>query len=317
MRYAITLALSALLFAGPAHGAVELKAHVLVDAPFVTLGDLTDGAGESADIVASEAPAPGARVRLSAGRLIRLAGQHGLALTGNVRHVTVERSGRAIPSTEVVELIEDQLAPLGPEARGKIQLSIGHLRLFAPLDSFDPLTLTNFSFDPRSRRFLGRLDIKDTNGKIRSTRLSGRVVDMVSVPVLRSVVSPGSVISKADIGWKSIPRRQVGRNLVLSSAQLIGMSPRRALSPGTVIRTNDVGQPVLVKKGSLVSMTIRSANMQLGVTARALQKGGMGDVIQVMNPKSHITVQAVVIAPNEVSVQTVSGSGAARLTSLR
>lgn len=317
MRYALILALSSLFVAAPSYGAVELKAHVLVDAPFVTLGDLTDGAGDSADIVASEAPAPGGRVQLSTARIVRLAGQHGIALAGGLQRITVERSGRAIQSNEIVQLIEDQLAAFGPEAEGKVQLSIAHMRLFAPLDSFDPLALTNFSFDPRSRRFLGRLDIKDTNGKVRSTRLSGRVVDMISVPVVRGVVSPGDVISKSDIGWKQIPRRQADRNLVLSTKQLIGKTPRRALSPGSVIRTNDVGRPVLVKKGAMVSMSIRSPHMQLIVTGRALQKGGQGDVIQVVNPKSHITVQAVVVAPNEVRIQSVSGTGAARLTSLR
>lgn len=317
MRYALILALSALFLAGPSYAAVELKAHVTVDAAVVTLGDLTDGAGEFADVVASEAPAPGAKVQLSAARIVRLASHHGVALKGNLRHITVERSGRAIQGSEVIELVEDQLATFGSEAKGEIQLSISHLRLFAPLDSFDPPALSNFSFDPRSRRFVGRLDIKDTNGKIRSTRLSGRVIDVMSVPVLRSVVSPGDIISKADIGWKSIPRRQVGRNLVLSTTQLIGKTPKRALSPGTVIRTNDVGQPILVDKGAMVSMSIRSANMQLVVTGRALEKGGKGDVIQIMNPKSHITVQAVVVAPNEVRIQTFSGTGAARLTSLK
>lgn len=317
MRYALILALSTLFLGGPSYAAVGLKAHITVDAAVVTLGDLTDGAGEFAAVVASEAPAPGGKVQLSTARIVRIANQHGIVLDGSPRHITVERSGRTIQGSEVVELIEDQLAAFGAEAKGKIQLSISHLRLFAPLDSFDPPALSNFSFDPRSRRFVGRLDIKDTNGKIRSTRLSGRVIDVMSVPVLRSVVSPGDIISKADIGWKSIPRRQVGRNLVLSTSQLIGKTPKRALSPGSVIQSNDVGQPILVDKGAMVSMSVRSTNMQLVVTGRALEKGGKGDVIQVMNPKSHITVQAIVVAPNEVRIQTFSGADAARLTSLR
>jgi flagella basal body P-ring formation protein FlgA len=66
---------------------------------------------------------------------------------------------------------------------------------------------------------------------------------------------------------------------------------------------SDLQMPVLVAKGKLVTLTLKNRHMLITAQGRALENGAKGDVIRVTNTRSRQTVQGVVIAPNQVSMQ--------------
>ena len=74
------------------------------------------------------------------------------------------------------------------------------------------------------------------------------------------------------------------------------------MTPGKALRQTDVEIPVVVQKGSLVTVVYRSNNMTLTAEARALQNGGQDEPIRVINTQSNRTLQGRVVGPNAVEV---------------
>ena len=67
---------------------------------------------------------------------------------------------------------------------------------------------------------------------------------------------------------------------------------------------SNLGDPVTVKKGKLVSVTLNEGGINLSITGRTLEAGSEGDVIRVENTISRKTIQAEVINANEVRIFT-------------
>ncbi len=61
--------------------------------------------------------------------------------------------------------------------------------------------------------------------------------------------------------------------------------------------------PVVVAKGSLVTIVLKTPTMILTAQGRAVEDGGRGDVIRVMNTRSKKIVEGVVSRPGTVSVE--------------
>jgi flagellar basal body P-ring formation protein FlgA len=133
--------------------------------------------------------------------------------------------------------------------------------------------------------------------------------DTARVPVLKRPIAMGEVIDARDIDMVQMRLDRVGRTVVLSRDSLIGLAARRMLNPGQPIQAGDVQRPVMVPKGGAVTMLVEAPGIYLSATGKALDNGGEGDAILVMNTQTNRTVQAVVVAPNQVRVL----SGAARL----
>lgn len=317
MKTAYVFLVAVLMGALPVQAAGDLKTHVIADDPLLKLGDLYENAGDAAHVVVGRAPAPGGRHMLSVSRILKVTQQYGLTIPAGIDRISIERPGRHLSLDEITDLVDAKLSVYGADASGRVELSGTYSKLFMPIQSVGLPELSNFTFEPRSRRFAGRIDIKDIDGRVTTTRLAGRVVAVVSVPVLRNIVSPGDVISERDLGWTEISTRRVSQNLALGAEQVVGMSPRRVLRPGATIRTTDLRRPVAVAKGALVTMRIRQAYIQITASGRALDDGSLGDVIRVVNPKSHVTVHGVIVGPNQVRIDSGAAPSAQRLTSLR
>src|SRR5579871_6181691 len=80
LALATTLLIGVTLASAPAAAAgVLLRAHVLVDGPMVTLGDLFDNAGERADVPVLRAPPPGQHITVDVDWLTHVALVNGLS----------------------------------------------------------------------------------------------------------------------------------------------------------------------------------------------------------------------------------------------
>jgi flagella basal body P-ring formation protein FlgA len=127
-------------------------------------------------------------------------------------------------------------------------------------------------------------------------------VETATVPVLKRPVAVGEVIDARDISMVDMRLDRIGRTVVLSRESLVGLAARRMLNPGQPIQAGDVQRPVLVPKGGAVMMLVEAPGMFLSATGKALDNGGEGDLIQVMNVQTNRMVQALVTGPNQVKV---------------
>ena len=157
----------------------------------------------------------------------------------------------------------------------------------------------DFSYDSRSGRFYGTVA-----SAAASIKVSGRAQTVEAIPVLKSRIAAGHVISRSDVEWLQVPANRYGAGYVDRFDDLIGQTPRRALAAGMPIRTNDIGKPEAIARNSLVTMMAQGPGITITTTGRAMESGSIGDVVQVMNLQSKRTIQATVTGMNLVQVIT-------------
>ena len=124
-------------------------------------------------------------------------------------------------------------------------------------------------------------------------------------------IARGTTLSESDLSYATATN-DVMNDTVTAMNDLVGMQARRALRAGETLRLEDVRHPVVVAKGSTVTMTFEAPGLVLTASGRAMSEGGMGDTVTVQNPASYRQISAVVIGPGQVRAQV----GGARLASV-
>ncbi len=119
-------------------------------------------------------------------------------------------------------------------------------------------------------------------------------------------IARGETISEGDLVYGTIPANTVFSGIVTSVDALKGMQARRMLRANQIVRNDDVRHPVVVAKGSIVTMTFEAPGVTLTATGRALSEGGVGDTVAVQNPASFRQVSAVVTGPGAVRAASSS-----------
>jgi flagellar basal body P-ring formation protein FlgA len=74
------------------------------------------------------------------------------------------------------------------------------------------------------------------------------------------------------------------------------------LRPGVPILLSDLRRPMMVGRGSLVTMTLAGHNMRLTARGRALEDGAEGEPVRIANLQNGTVVRALVTAPGEVTI---------------
>ena len=115
-------------------------------------------------------------------------------------------------------------------------------------------------------------------------------------------IARGEVIREDDLAWIKFRVGRLTRDTVMDLEAIVGMTPRRALSPDKPIPGSDIQRPVVIAKNSIVIMTLRVANMIISAQGRAMDDGAMGDTIRVMNTHSQRIIDAEVSGPDAVIV---------------
>jgi len=86
---------------------------------------------------------------------------------------------------------------------------------------------------------------------------------------------------------------------------VLGQEARVTIYAGRPVRADDLGPPTMVDRNQIVPLTYRTGGLSITTEGRALARGGVGDVIRVMNLASRTTVSgligpdgAVVVGPS-------------------
>nr|WP_028913563.1 flagellar basal body P-ring formation chaperone FlgA [Pseudorhodobacter ferrugineus] len=87
-----------------------------------------------------------------------------------------------------------------------------------------------------------------------------------------------------------------------SSGDAVGLEARVTLYPGRAIRIGDVGPPALVERNQLITLIYSAGGLGITTEGRALARGGVGDVIQVMNLSSRAVLAAQVLGDGSLRV---------------
>jgi len=122
-------------------------------------------------------------------------------------------------------------------------------------------------------------------------------------------IARGATIAAADLSYGTIPASNVFSGIATSVDELTGMETRRMLRAGEIVRVDDVRHPILVTKGSIVTMTFEAPGVVLTASGRAMSEGGMGDMITIQNPASFRQITAAITGAGAVRAAGGANSG--------
>jgi len=286
--------------------AVMLNNHVVVEDRLVRLGDLFTGLDAAGATPIARAPEPGNRAEVDARWLAAVAKAYGLPWrpSSPFDRAIIERASQVIDGARIEQSVRDALRDQGLGEKMSLVLDNPAQRLHLSTDVTPSLTVAGLSFDRVSGRFSAQILAPAEGTPQARAIVTGRVVEMAEVPVLRRRVSPGEVIRDADIEWISLRSDRLGRDAVIDPVNLVGKSPRRPIRAGEPLRSGDLRDPILVPKNSLVTIRLETPRMVLTAQGRSLEAGAKGDAIRVMNTKSSKVINAVVSEPGIVVVLT-------------
>ena len=116
--------------------------------------------------------------------------------------------------------------------------------------------------------------------------------------VATRIIRAQTVLAAEDIAMvdASIP------DALTDPAAAVGQEARVTLYAGRPIHAADLGAAALVERNQVVSLAYQMGGVSILTAGRALSRGGVGDVIKVMNLTSKATVSGTVGTDGSVSV---------------
>ncbi|QDC11493.1 flagellar basal body P-ring formation protein FlgA [Oceanicola sp. D3] len=116
--------------------------------------------------------------------------------------------------------------------------------------------------------------------------------------VAARMIPAGSVLEPRDV----LLREGRATGAVEAVEDAMGLEARVVLYPGRPIRAADLGPPALIDRNQIVTLVYRQNGLLIATEARALGRGGVGDMLKVMNLASRSTVTGQVDAAGRVIV---------------
>ncbi|MCF6444679.1 flagellar basal body P-ring formation chaperone FlgA [Nereida sp. MMG025] len=119
-----------------------------------------------------------------------------------------------------------------------------------------------------------------------------------------TVVATGTIRAKAILGPEDIMVKDIDVDGAFRSPlDVIGLEARVVLYPGRPIKLGDLGAPAIVTRNQMVTLVYTSGALMIATDARALERGGVGDWVRVMNQSSRTTVSGQIQKDGTVHVK--------------
>jgi len=284
---------------------VMLQQSVRIEGKIIYIGDIFSNAGDKADIALAYAPKPGKRAVYDARWLSRVAKAYQLnwrPLSHRDR-VVVQRASNVITQDEIAEKLREALADRGVDPDMEIHFSNRQLRLHVGGDVTGEIGFDDIVYDRRSNRFTAVIHVPAGDSSAPRTRITGQLFPTTELPVAARRLLKGDIINESDLRWLRVRTDRLQNDAVSNLQDLVGKSPRRGLREGQPIRMSSIQDPVLVEKGSLVTIVLRARKMYLTAQGKAMQSGSNGDVIRISNTQSNKTIEAEIVGAGRVAVR--------------
>lgn len=285
------------------NSSIFLKPDALVEGQYVTLGDLFSGIDpQQADIAVAHAPQPGKQTILDYRWLYGIAQRHNVSWRPRTTadQVLVTRASQVITIDEIRGAIEDALKDQGIQTPFIVDLSSENLQIHLPVDALNNVDISALDINSRTQRFVASVTTGARTAQQRTYRISGKYYPLSSVPVLVEPISRGSVVRPDQVEYRNFRSERVPSGAIRDINDVIGKEIIRPTNPNEPLMFRDFTNPILVRRGSLVTIRLVTANMSLTARGKALENGSLGDVIRVINQSSNNTIQVEVVAENEV-----------------
>jgi len=318
----------ALVWAAPARSAgLRLRAECRPQRPVVTLGDVADVVAadpDEAETLASielfPTPPPGGK------RFLRPREIQDLLLTRGLNLLEHEISGASqvvvLGAEEGAETAGDARVPVSVAKRAEHRIREAVVRYLEEYVSDDQAWTVDIRFDDEHARLVAsagseisvrggmppwvgsqrfQITVDSADGPVRFD-VDARVALPPSVVVAARSLPRGAVICAADVALRRGSQADAESEGFRSVDEVVGKQTARAVPAGNILDRSSVRQPLLVRRGEVITVYARSAGIRVRSTARAREDGSLGDLIAVESLLDRAAYFARVSGIQEVEV---------------
>ena len=159
-------------------------------------------------------------------------------------------------------------------------------------------------------RLVARID-PDQAASVRAPGSRRAVVTGEVLVYARDFVA-GDVVGPEDIVWAAPTGYGTPLDAPRDSRGVIGQAVRRPIRAGAAVSLADLSSPKVIKRDDLVSVAYAAGGIKLVLQGKAMSSASLGEAVDIMNPSSKKTIQAVASGPD----QAVVGPEAERIKSV-
>jgi flagella basal body P-ring formation protein FlgA len=288
-----------------------LKAEVTVLGEIVRIGDLVDNAGAVADVAIFRAPDLGQTGTVPANRVAEAVRPHNIASldTRGIAEVVVTRASRAITGKDIeARLVRAVASQYGIADTASLTVTFDNdVRTMQVEPTGAELRITRLTFDSRGGRFDATFELPGSVAARRlPLRFTGLLAETFEAVVPTRPLVFGEVVKVSDLTVARRPKAEYAPTVLSQIELAVGLSARRSLRAGQVLRQGDLAKPDIVARNEAVTITYEVPGIVLSVRGQALEAGAEGSVISVLNAQSKRTILATVTSPGRVSVAAVN-----------
>ncbi|WP_108396462.1 flagellar basal body P-ring formation chaperone FlgA [Devosia submarina] len=299
----IRSALALLLLSSTAFAAPVLKREITVSGPIVTVGDMFDDAGLTAENPLFRAPKPGTSGLVQLADIRSATARIGIETfdAAGLDAVRVSRAATIVDQSTLAALINQDLANRGIITSGMSADTIFTTPV-TPLSAEaipQPASVVSLRYLPGTGAFSARFAIA---GIEQPLDVSGNIEMMIEAPHLTGTFPAGAILSADDIAMRPIPLRFAESTGIARLEDLVGKALKRASRDGMVLKASDVSSPLTISKNDLVTIYFRQGPMTLTVKGQAVTGATIGAPVQVINLMSKRVISATAIAAGAVEV---------------
>jgi len=208
-------------------------------------------------------------------------------------------SANLIP--EIESFLQSRSQERFPDAHISVQVLPLDPRLkLAPCDQYQ--------FSLRSQKPIGRVSIgvRCSLPKPWAIYLPAQVQATKDVVVVRAGVERGSILSLTNLAVEPRDLSKIRSNFLTRVSDAQGFESVRRLSSGSVLYSNLIKQPLVVKRGERVNIQAGHGAITISAIGEALQDGAFGQQIKIRNLQSKKVVHAWVRSKGLVSTRFLS-----------
>jgi len=313
--------LAGLLFLLPADGypdesiRVTLKTAAEIGQETVRLRDLAELSGGDpqqmttmGDTVVARSPQPG-QTRFVGGDYIRIRlRQAGFDTTRlffqGASDVRISRASASLPVPRIRQAVEAAIRNRMPWKNENVTISDIQFDESVPL----PVGKLTYRIVPkRNEDYLGgtilALHLFVDGEPVRRLWVNATISVLADVVVTVRPLGKHQYIRMEDLSVERRDLATIGSEPLTRLEDVLGNRTTRMVYPHTVLQTDMIALPPVVKRGDIVKIVAASGAMTITATGLVKEQGGKGDVIRVMNTDSKRIILARITGPGAVRVE--------------
>ncbi len=161
----------------------------------------------------------------------------------------------------------------------------------------------NISLPPSAQRVGGvTVKVSCEQGSSWTIYVQSEVVRFGYVMVAKRALHRGEIISQEDIEPRRASLGLIRGGYITKTENILDWEARKNIAIGKIVSPNAIRRPLLVKRGDVVVIIVKSKTLEVKMSGIAKSSGAKGETIRVINRSSKKVVEGVVIKAGVVQV---------------